>query len=59
MTFLEQLEQDELHKILYSAFDLRSTTLDDDASLGRLQRREIAKQKLYTTYLRARGVLRL
>ena len=56
MTHLEQLEQDELQNTLYSAFDSRSTTLGD-ASLGSLQRREIAKQKLYTSYLRARGVL--
>ena len=58
MTHLEQLEQDELQKTLASAFDSRSTTLGD-ASLGSLQRREIAKQKLYTSYLRARGVLHL
>ena len=57
-TYLEQLEQDELQKTLASVFDSRSNTLGD-ASLGSIQRREIAKQKLYTSYLRARGVLRL
>ena len=58
MTHLEQLEEDELRKTLTSVFDPRSSTLGD-VSLESLQRRETAKQKLYTSYLGARRVMRL
>ncbi len=58
LTHLEQLEEDELRKTLTSVFDPRSSTLGD-LSLESLQRREMAKQKLYTSYLAARRVMRL
>lgn len=58
LTHLEQLEQDELRKTLTSVFDPRSSTLGD-LSLESLRRREMAKQKLYTSYLAARRVIRL
>lgn len=58
LTHLEQLEQDELQKALTSVFDPSSSTLGG-LSLEGLQRREMAKQKLYTSYLAARRVMRL
>ena len=57
-THLEQLEEDELRKTLTSFFDPRSSTLGD-LSLESLRRREVAKQKVYASYLATRRAMRL